>query len=212
VARSIDAVLFDFGGVFTDSPFHAVTNAGAELGASPGQIEAIMFGPYHEDTDHTWHRLERGEITLGAAQQEIMDEGARQGLAFEPLAILASLGGGGVRTPLVDCVRELRNDGYTTALVTNNVAEFRDHWQRMLPVEELFDLVVDSSQVGLRKPDPAIYRLTLESLGGIPAERTVFLDDYVSNIEAATALGIHGILVGEDPLSALADLDRLLEE
>jgi epoxide hydrolase-like predicted phosphatase len=212
LARSIDAVLFDFGGVFTGSPFHAFTNAGVELGARPGQIEAIMFGPYHEDTDHTWHRLERGEITLAAAVKAIKAEGLRQGLEFDPLQILTTIagGGGGVRTPLVDRARELRREGYPTALVTNNVAEFRSHWRRMLPVDELFDLVIDSSEVGMRKPDPAIYRLTLERLGDVPPERSVFLDDYESNVKAATDLGMHGVLVGDDHLAVIAALDRLL--
>jgi epoxide hydrolase-like predicted phosphatase len=211
VARSIDAVLFDFGGVFTASPFQAFTSAGEELGARPGQIEEIIFGPYHEDTDHTWHRLERGEITLATAQRELVAEGARHGLDLNPLEVLARLGrSGGIRAPLVERARELRRDGYATALVTNNVAELRSHWRAMLPVDELFDLVIDSSEVGVRKPDPAIYRLTLERLGGLPPERAVFLDDYASNVEAATALGIHGILVGDDLHVAIAALDRLL--
>ncbi len=212
MARSIDAVLFDFGGVFTGSPFHAFTNVGAALGARPGQIEEIMFGPYHEDTDHTWHRLERGEIALSKAREEIMAEGARQGLEFDPIEILTRLAGsgGGVRTPLVDRVRGLRREGYHTALVTNNVAEFRRAWRAMIPVDELFDLIVDSSEVGVRKPDPAIYRLTLERLGNIPPERCVFLDDYESNVKAATDLGIHGLLVGDDHRVTIAALDRLL--
>ena len=212
MARSIDAVLFDFGGVFTGSPFHAFTNAGEELGARPGQIEEIMFGPYHEDTDHAWHRLERGEITLSAAREEIMAEGARQGLEFDPIAILTRLAGsgGGVRTPLVDRVRGLRREGYRTALVTNNVAEFRRAWRAMIPVDELFDLIVDSSEVGVRKPDPAIYLLALERLGNVPPERSVFLDDYESNVKAASDLGIHGLLVGDDLLATIAALDRLL--
>lgn len=212
MARSIDAVLFDFGGVFTGSPFHASTTLGEELGARPGQIEEIMFGPYHEDTDHTWHRLERGEITLAAAREEIMAEGTRQGLVFDPLEILARLGGsrGGVRTPLVDRVRGLRQEGYRTALVTNNVAEFRRAWRAMIPADEIFDLVVDSSEVGVRKPDPAIYLLTLERLGNVPPERSVFLDDYESNVKAARDLGIHGLLVDDDHLATIAALDRLL--
>jgi putative hydrolase of the HAD superfamily len=211
VARTIDAVLFDFGGVFTASPFGAVGNAAAEYGAAPGQMESIMFGSYHEDSDHAWHRLERGEIPLATAQQEIMAEGRRQGLEFDPLQVLFSLGGsGGARTQVVECVRGLRRAGYRTALLTNNVAEFRDHWRAMLPVEELFELVVDSSEVGLRKPDPAIYRLTLERLGGVSPERTVFLDDYHANVEAAAALGIHGILVDDDPNPALDTLAHLL--
>jgi epoxide hydrolase-like predicted phosphatase len=211
VARRFDAVLFDFGGVFTGSPFHAFTDAGKEIGARPGQIEAIMFGPYHEDTDHTWHRLERGEITLGAAVEAIKAEGLRQGLEFDPLEILMRLGGGGgVRTPLVERVRELRREGYVTALVTNNVAEFRVHWRAMIPVAELFDRIVDSSEVGIRKPDPAIYRLALEQLGDVPPERSVFLDDYESNVKAANDLGIHGLLVDDDHTAAIAALDRVL--
>jgi epoxide hydrolase-like predicted phosphatase len=171
-----------------------------------------MFGPYHEDTDHTWHRLERGEITLSKAREEIMAEGARQGLEFDPIEVLTRLAGsgGGVRTPLVDRVRGLRREGYHTALVTNNVAEFRRAWRAMIPVDELFDIIVDSSEVGVRKPDPAIYRLTLERLGDVPPERSVFLDDYESNVKAATDLGIHGLLVGDDHLATIAALDRLL--
>jgi len=212
VARSIDAVLFDFGGVFTDSPFHASTSVGEEIGARPGQIEKIMFGSYHEDTDHTWHRLERGEITLSAAREEIMAEGARQGLEFDPLEILSRLAGrgGSVRTPLIDRVRGLKREGYRTALVTNNVAEFRAHWRAMIPVAELFDLVIDSSEVGVRKPDPAIYRLALARLGDVPPGRSVFLDDCESNVKVATDLGIHGLLVDDDHLATIAALDRLL--
>jgi len=212
VPRAIDAVLFDFGGVFTASPFHAFSDAGAELGAAPGQLEEIMFGPYHEDTDHSWHRLERGEISLEKAQAEITAEGARHGLHFDPLQILFRTGGGGggLRSAFIECVRALREDGFRTAIVTNNVAEFGVHWRAMLPVDELFELVVDSSEVGVRKPDPAIFHLTLERLGGIAPERAVFLDDLGSNVDAATALGLHGIVVGDEPSAAIAALDSLL--
>jgi len=190
VPRSIQVVMFDFGGVFTDSPFEAVARVGVKLGAAAGQIEAIMFGPYHEDTDHAWHRLERGEIELERAVREIA--------------------GGGLREVLVERVRALRDAGFATALVTNNVAEFRPHWRAMLPVDELFDLVVDSSEVGVRKPDPAIFQLALEGLGGVPPERALFLDDYPSNIAAAEALGIRGILVESELRETLAALDRLI--
>ena len=87
MSRAIEAVLFDFGGVFTASPFRVFDEAGVELGARPGQIESIVFGPYHEDTDHSWHRLERGEISLETAQAEIRAAGAREGLHFDPLEI-----------------------------------------------------------------------------------------------------------------------------
>lgn len=203
-------VMFDFGGVFTDSPFEAVARLGAELGAAPGQIEALMFGPYHEDTDHAWHRLERGEIELENAVREIAAAGAAHAIDLDPVDILMNMGGGGLREVLIERVRALREAGLATALVTNNVAEFRPHWRAMLPVDELFDLVVDSSEVGVRKPDPAIYRLALERLGGLPPESALFLDDYPSNVEAAEALGIRGILVESDLAETLAALDRLI--
>jgi len=212
VAGAIRAVLFDFGGVFTASPFDATARAGAALGARPGQLEAIMFGPYDEDTDHSWHRLERGEISLAAAREAIMAEGRRQGFAFDPLEILARMAsrGGGVRPALVERTRRLRRQGYPTALVTNNVAEFRAAWRSLVPVDELFDVVVDSSAVGVRKPNPSIFHLALERLGGVAPEQAVFLDDYASNVQAAVGLGLRGVLVGDDAEAAIAELDRLL--
>jgi len=214
MARAIEAVLFDFGGVFTASPFRVFDEAGVELGARPGQIESIVFGPYPEDTDHSWHRLERGEISLEVAQAEIRAEGARQGLHFDPLEILFRMGGrgGGLREAFVERARALRSEGYRTALVTNNVAEFSEAWRRMVPVDELFELVVDSSQVGLRKPNPAIFHLALERLGGIAPERSVFLDDFAGNVHAAAGIGMHGIVVEDEPASALAQLERLLAD
>lgn len=208
--RSTQVVMFDFGGVFTDSPFEAVARVGAELGAAPGQIEALMFGPYHEDTDHAWHRLERGEIGLENAIDEIAAAAHAHGLDVNPVDILMNMGGS-LRAVLVERVRALRDAGLATALVTNNVAEFRPHWRAMLPVDELFDLVVDSSEVGVRKPDPAIYRLALAGMGDIRPERALFFDDYPSNIEAAESLGIRGVLVESDLRGTLAALDRLID-
>jgi len=209
--RKIDAVLFDFGGVFTASPFSTIEAAGAELGVPVDQFAQVMFGPYSEDTDHPWHRLERGEITLDDAAEKIRVLGKDQGIDFDPLKVLFSIGGGnGEQNPLVDRVRQLKKDGYQTAIITNNIAEFKDLWRTLIPVDELFDLVVDSSTEGVRKPDPEMFRLALSRLGDIPPERSVFLDDYDSNVNAAISLGIHGILVGEDIQKAIQDLDKIL--
>ena len=208
---SIQAVLLDFGGVFTDSPFAVFEQAAEELGASPDEVLQIVFGPYDRDTDHPWHRLERGEIPLRVAREEIMALAARKGLEIEPLEILARMStGGGARTTLVERTRRLRGEGLRTALVTNNVVEFREGWRSLIPVGELFDLVVDSSEVGVRKPDPAIFELALERVGGIAPQRAVFLDDFQGNIDAARRLGIHAVLVDADPAPALVELDRLL--
>ena len=213
VARSVDAVLFDFGGVFTASPFAAVEAYGATLGAEPARFLEITFGPYDADTDHPWHRLERGEITLLEAREEILELGRSHDLEVDLFQILRAMGGGSgsfVRESMVDVVAELRSDGYQTALVTNNAAEFGQVWRPLLPLEELFDAVVDSSEVGMRKPDPRIYLHTLEQLGGLEPSRAVFLDDYPGNVEAARRLGMHGVVVADPADAALAELRRIL--
>jgi epoxide hydrolase-like predicted phosphatase len=116
----------------------------------------------------------------------------------------------GLRHQMVDRVVDLKRDGYATALLTNNIREFADAWRSLIPVDDLFDLVVDSSREGIRKPNPAIFRLTLERLGGLMPERTVFLDDLEANLQAANALGIHTVHVSSDLSLAIARLDELL--
>ena len=208
---AIRAVLFDFGGVYTSSPFNVFVEAADELGATPEQILGLVFGPYDRDTDHPWHRLERGEIALLDARQEIMDLATEAGLTFDPLAILARMArGGGARETVVAATRRLRERGLRTALVTNNAREFSAGWRSLIPIAELFDAVIDSSEVGVRKPDPAIFSLALRELGGVAPEHAVFLDDFPGNIAAARRLGMHGVLVEDDPSGALAELERLL--
>jgi putative hydrolase of the HAD superfamily len=89
-------------------------------------------------------------------------------------------------------VAAARRAGYRTALLTNNVREWEPRWRSMLPVDELFDVVVDSAFVGLRKPDPAIYRLTCDRLGVAP-EACVFVDDLEANVAAARELGMTAV-------------------
>ena len=208
---AIRAVLFDFGGVYTSSPFSVFAEAADELGAAPERVLGLVFGPYDCDTDHPWHRLERGEVSLLEARQAIMALASEAGLAFDPLAILARIAStGGAREAVVAATRRLRERGLRTALVTNNAREFSRGWRSMIPIAELFDAVIDSSEVGVRKPDPAIFSLALRELGGIAPEHAVFLDDFPGNVAAARRLGMHGVLVEDDPSSALAELERLL--
>ena len=208
----IEAVLFDLGGVFTDSPFESIRATGAELGIGIDLAMHLVFGPYTEHTDHPWHRLERGELSLVAARQEIMALAATHGVHLDLFDFLRRIGGGeGARDLLVERVRRLRAEGYRTALLTNNVAEFRDAWRAMLPADELFDVIVDSSEVGRRKPDPRFFELALERLNVAPA-RCVFLDDFEGNVAAAAALGMRAIVVGRDRAAALAELDAILAE
>lgn len=208
--RDTDAILFDFGGVFTESPFDAVEALEQELALEPGQLLQLVFGPYHEDTDHPWHRLERGEISLEAARDEIIELGRPLDINSDPFVLFARMGSGGIREDMVERGLALRKKGYRTALVTNNAKEFRARWIDLIPVEDLFDAIIDSSEVGIRKPDPRIYQLALDRLGGIDPRRAVFLDDFPNNVQAAERLGIRGILVS-DPISAcLEELDSLL--
>ena len=208
---SYDAVLFDFGGVFTASPFGAIELAEERHGAAPGQLREIIFGAYDRDDDHPWHRLERGEIGLGPAREAIIELGRGAGFEIDPIRLLIEgMGAHETREDLIGLVKRIRADGVRTALVTNNVREFGDGWRKLVPVEALFDEVVDSSAEGCRKPDPAIFELALERVGAVSPARSIFLDDFHGNIDAARALGIESILVEPDHRPALRSLERLL--
>jgi epoxide hydrolase-like predicted phosphatase len=114
----------------------------------------------------------------------------------------------GVHWMVVHKMRELRAQGLRIALLTNNVKEFGENWRAMFPIAELCEEVVDSSDVGMRKPDREIYALTCERLKVAPAE-AVFVDDNADNIEAARAFGLHVVHFVE-PWPALAELDAIL--
>jgi epoxide hydrolase-like predicted phosphatase len=95
------------------------------------------------------------------------------------------------------------------AICTNNVREWSARWQAMIPVAELFDVVIDSSELGVRKPDPRIYHATLAALGVAP-EAAVFIDDMQINCEAATALGMRAVWFQETE-QAIADVEAALD-
>ncbi len=198
--RSIDAAIFDLGGVL-------MRNGGpADFrrrfpDVDGDEVLAILMGPYHEDTDHPWHRLERGEIELAEALSHNRDALAAAGIELPPP--MSGSFAFEVNEPMVDLVRDLREAGLRTGLLTNNVRELRGRWISLLPYEELFDVVVDSHEVGMRKPNPAIYRLTLDRLG-VDAGRAVFLDDIGSNTAAAATLGIVGVTVVDGGAEAIA--------
>ena len=176
--------------------------------AGGGDLE-LLIGSYEEDTDHPWHQVERGEMAIVDWMTAVSETGKAQGVEVDFSPLRAMLGEMTLHEPIVERVRPLRDEGYLLALVTNNVREGSATWRAMLPVDELFDVVVDSSEVGMRKPNPAIYRHALELLGGIAPEEAVFLDDSPGNVVGAQAAGLHAILV-ETPEQAVQDLDALL--
>ena len=207
----IEAVLWDFGGVFTPSPFHAGRRFAVAKSLDFDALFAAVFGPYHTDTDHPWHRLERGEMALADAFAEIAATAQANGVGFDMKDLMASVSDDGIdRTIVADKVRMLRASGLRMGIVTNNVREYSERWQRMIPVDELFDDIVDSSAVGVRKPNPDIYRLALRRLGVARPEGAIFVDDFGPNVDAAIAIGLHGVKVDEDPRQALDAIDRII--
>jgi putative hydrolase of the HAD superfamily len=163
--------------------------------------------------DHDWHRLERGEIdfsTYFGGLQARAPEILGVDLDIDAYGRFMTSTAIGVHWPVVHRIRDLKAEGFQLALLTNNIAEFGDHWKATFPLDDLFEIVVDSSSVGMRKPDPAIYVLTLDQLG-IPATASVFVDDNADNIRAARELGMETVHFGDDPWVAIAELDEILE-
>ena len=214
MAAPVEAILFDVGGVFTLSPFHAIETLGEQMGARPGQLHDIVFGEYGQDGAHPWHRLERGEISLGQARDDILALGRQHDLDVDLYQLLAALprdGGAHVAVPLVEQVRYYRRTGFRTGIITNNVREFRDGWRSLFPVDELFEFVVDSCEVGVRKPDARIFQLALGHLGDVPAEACVFLDDHPANVATEASMCMRTVLVGTDMQQTIRELAQLVE-
>jgi putative hydrolase of the HAD superfamily len=182
------ALITDFGGVLT-SPLHEGFLAyQEESGVSLEQLGRAMARATEEYGDHPLFQLERGEITEAEFRGRIephLDHGfdltRLRTIYFERME---------PNHAMIELVRELRGGGVRTALLTNNVREWEPLWRSKLPeIDELFEVVVDSAFVGVRKPDPAIYELTLERLG-VGADDCVFVDDLELNCETARALGM----------------------
>jgi len=207
-----DAVLWDYGGIFTASPFAAAHAYARSQDVDPAHMVEIVFGAYDSDTDHAWHQLERGEITFVDALTRIKAAAEAAGFRFDTGEMFSMMVTDEIdRGLVVEAVRMVRARGLRTAIVTNNIREYGDVWRARLAIDELFDLVIDSCEEGVRKPDPAIFRTALERLEVADPARAMFLDDFEGNVLAARALGMQAILVGPDPRPALAELAARLE-
>jgi putative hydrolase of the HAD superfamily len=162
-----------------------------------------------EDGTHPLFALERGEITERAFLDRI--DAALSAVAGRPVRVPPMAEAGtrlAANQELFAYYRALRDDGVRMALCTNNVREWEPHWRAMLPIDEVFELVVDSAFVGTRKPESRIYAITLERLG-VPAEACVFVDDLEVNVEGARKAGMHGV-VFRDTAQAIAEIDAAL--
>ncbi len=190
----IRAVVSDFGGVVTLPLDEAFKRADEALGIPPAAFGRAMALAASRAPEPPLWTLERGQLSAS----EFL-EGLRAALS-EVLGHPIDIDGYGVRLmgelepnePLLAYYRSLRERGVKLAILTNNVREWQDAWRTRLRIDELFDLVVDSGFVGMRKPEPEIYALTLERLG-LPGEACVFVDDLEVNLPPARAAGMHAI-------------------
>jgi putative hydrolase of the HAD superfamily len=204
-------VISDFGGVLTTALLQAFNRVQDDLDVPVEAYGAAMTDSLERDGVHPLFALERGEIT----EAEFLSR-LERGLAAT-LGRDVALHGFGARLmdglapnqELFDHFAALRRDrGLRFALCTNNVREWEPLWRTMLPIDDLFETVVDSAFVGTRKPEAEIYAITLERLG-LPASECAFIDDLEVNVEAARRAGMHGI-VFRDTAQAIAELAALL--
>jgi len=209
-ARRVEAVISDFGGVLTSplaGSFEAFQDTSgvplAELGKAMVAIGARLgVNPLFE--------LETGRLSEADFLTQIGVQ------LTEQLGRTVDMDGFGERyfahlhpnEPMIGYMRELRGRGYRLAICTNNVREWEQRWRAMLPVDEIFDVVVDSAFVGTRKPEPRIYELTLEALGVDPGA-ALLIDDIEANCTGARELGIQAVWF-QSAEQAIADTEAAL--
>jgi putative hydrolase of the HAD superfamily len=209
VSARVTAVIFDLGGVLTESPMHAFAAYEAEAGLPEGLIRQL--NSTDPDTN-AWARFERNELDVAGFSAAFEAAAAALGHRVEAARVLEALRGE-LRPSMVAAVRRLREADLPLGLLSNNVAPM----ERTGPLGELldlFDAVVESSTEGVRKPEPEIYRRALTRLSdavGRPIEAAdcAYLDDLGINLKPARALGFATIKVVE-PAAALAELSELV--
>lgn len=208
---TIKAVFWDFGGVITSSPFEAFRRFEQEQGLPKDFLRGV--NAVDPDTN-AWARFERSELTLEEFDREFEAECAAAGYPVPGRKVIALLGGD-VRPEMVRALRLIREQ-YRIACITNNVragqgAGMHVDAERAAEISEilgLFECVIESSKLGMRKPDPRIYLHACEQMGMRP-EQVVYLDDLGINLKPARELGMTTIKV-DDPQVALEELSSVL--
>jgi putative hydrolase of the HAD superfamily len=204
-------VISDFGGVLTSPLMQAFNAVQDDLDVPVEAYGKAMAHSLERDGVHPLFALERGEMTEADFLARL-----ERGLAVA-LGREVRLHGFGARLmdalepnqELFDRYAELRRRrGLRFALCTNNVREWEPLWRSMLPIDDVFEVVVDSAFVGTRKPEAEIYAITLERLG-LPADACAFVDDLAVNVDAAREAGMAAI-VYRDTAQAIAELEALL--
>jgi putative hydrolase of the HAD superfamily len=210
----VDAVIFDFAGVLSTSPGEMMRRqidaSGIDVDVDLGTFVQIIMGPFAEEGDHPWHLLERGRIDFDEYVAGIEPMWRSAGFEAFPTPprggdLLAAMS----KVPeMIEATQAVRRAGYRTAILTNNIKEW-GAWRSLWDADNLVDVVVDSCEVDMRKPNADIFEFTVEQLG-VPTERTLFLDDFPWNIAGAEAVGLQTMHVTDPVVAAAELLDRLL--
>ena len=208
----IEAILWDFGGVFTTSPFEAFNRFEAAHGLPENFIRTVNSTNIH---DNAWAKFESSEIDVDEFDGAFRREAEAHGHSVRGKDVLALLAGE-FRPRMARVLTECKTH-YKVGCITNNMkntptqasttpAPNPEHAARTAAILDEFDVVVESSVEGIRKPDPRIYRLACDRLGVAP-ENAVFLDDLGINLKPARAMGMITIKVVTEG-QAIADLER----
>lgn len=209
-AKTPLAVLWDFGGVILTSPFEAFNRYEAEIGLPKDFIRSL--NARNGDTN-AWAKMERSEVSLATFVELFEAEAREHGYALDGWRILQALSGD-IRPQMVEALRRCRQS-FRVACITNNMksgegpgmARSPEKAKAVAEVMTLFEHVVESSKLGVRKPDPRIYRHACDLLGVRP-EDCIYLDDLGINLKPARALGMRTIKVG-DPDRAIDELQAM---
>jgi putative hydrolase of the HAD superfamily len=200
----IKAVMFDFGGVLTTSPFESFALYERERGLPDGVIRRL--NSTNPDAN-AWARLERGEIDVAGFCELFEAEAAALGFELDAMGVLSCLEGR-VRPEMLEAVRRC-SESFKTACLTNNFGPVTGTGRSgVAEVYALFDAVLESSALGVRKPDPRFYEMACSSLDVEPAE-SVYLDDLGVNLKPAREMGMRTIKV-TDARKALEELSAIL--
>jgi putative hydrolase of the HAD superfamily len=206
----IEAIVSDFGGVLTTPLVGSFMAFQDKTGIATEDLGKAMQAVAEADGEHPLYALERGEIAEIDFLERVA-EGLEPLLGHRPEMhrfkeiYFEALD---PNPQMVDLMRGLKAEGFRMAMLTNNVREWEPLWRSMLPVDEIFELVVDSAFVGCRKPEPEIYRLTLERVG-LPAEACLFVDDVEANCEGAREVGLNAVHF-RDNAQAIAEIRAAL--
>jgi putative hydrolase of the HAD superfamily len=205
----IRAVLFDFGGVILASPFEAF----ADYERARGLPEDFIRGLNAKNPDaNAWARLERNEVSFDEFCTLFEAEAEAAGHRIDARDMLALLSGD-IRPPMVEAVRRIKKAELKTGLLTNNWVSLDSRDPSITAPERdevltMFDVIIESSKIGVRKPDPQFYEVACEALA-IEPDEAVFLDDLGINLKPARAMGMQTIKVG-DPAEALGELEAIV--